>query len=149
VVLDDVELNFEDPDTPVPECVAAHTVQTDERHGLQPTDTEAALSRLDITINRASLVAAQLYGEERDNVAPTPAQAEVLSQPPLVSMGKQGSRKASFTLLTALVENELSLQPDPAMASGLKRVASSKVSLASLGLSRRSSRGDLEGLVRD
>jgi hypothetical protein len=157
VVLDDVELNFEDPDTPVPACVAAHSVQTDERHGLQPKDSQAALARLEIPIDRASLEHAQRYGMERPplaaGVAATPTQAEAMQPPPpLPPVGKQISRKPSISLLTSLVENELTLQGldmQEAPRLGLRRVASCQCSLGEVGLSRRSSRGDLEGMIRD
>ena len=212
VVLDDVELNFEDPSATVPTCIASHSVQTDETKGLQTKDVAPALACLERPIDRSQLVPAKLYGGS-DDEPPVLVDEEVagstedvvgamLTPSKLASsnassnngsfkrvgggMGglgglgglggqgasrngslgasrngslggsRNGSRNASCTLLTQLAEDELLKSFDAAQAAallgevpsaGLRRVGSSRVSLNRL--SRRSSRGDLEGLIRD
>ena len=46
VVLDDVDLCYDDPTTTMPECISAHFVQTDEHKGLQKADAQRALACL-------------------------------------------------------------------------------------------------------
>ena len=140
---------------------AEHEAQEKDKRqpaaGLQPKDSQAALSFARASFVRASLEHAQRYGMERPplsgDVAVTPTQAEAMQPPPpLPPVGKQISRKPSISLLTSLVENELALQGldmQEAPRLGLRRVASRQCSLGEVGLSRRSSRGDLEGMIRD
>ena len=63
VVLDDVDLCYDDPTTTMPECISAHFVQTDEHKGLQKADAQRALACLEIPIDRAKLVPARLLEE--------------------------------------------------------------------------------------
>lgn len=66
VVLDDVELNFEDPSSAVPTCIASHSVQTDEAKGLENKDIAPALACLEHPIDRSQLVPAKLFGGADD-----------------------------------------------------------------------------------
>jgi hypothetical protein len=63
VVLDDVDLCYEDPTTTMPECISAHFVRTDEHKGLQADDAQRALACLEIPIDFAKLVPARLLEE--------------------------------------------------------------------------------------
>ena len=78
VVLDDVDLCYEDPSVVVPDCVLQHCLYTDEARGLLPKDGEAALAMLDIRIDRSKLTTPQLMPAE---VSATPEAMSVVTPP--------------------------------------------------------------------
>ena len=83
VVLDDVDLCYDDPTASCPECISVHLIQTDETKGLQPDDARRARACLEIPIDRAKLVRARLL-EEAEAAAAEAASfdaLEVLSTP--------------------------------------------------------------------
>ena len=69
VVLDDVDLCYEDPAVTMPECISAHFVLTDEHKGLQVDDARRALACLEIPFDRAKLVPARLLEEAEAEAA--------------------------------------------------------------------------------
>lgn len=167
VVLDDVPLNFEDPESAVPACISEHFVQTDERIGLQDEDVGRALACLERAIDRSEhgLDPARLYcGHAVLPVPATPQTVSALSAPAVTAVDpidaaavtppsqsmRPAKRIPSCTLLTSLCEMEAQLlaESDASLSTGIRRVAS-RERLAAVSLSRRSSRGDLQGLVRD
>ena len=119
VVLDDVDLCYDDPTTTMPECISAHFVQTDEHKGLQKADAQRALACLEIPIDRAKLVPARLL-EEAEAAAAEAASfdaLQVLSTPatPLaldahaVTASPALERAAEVPTLVALTPEEQQL----------------------------------------
>ena len=139
--LEDVELNFEDEDAAVPECVALHFVQTDENVGLHREDLPRALSCLERAIDRAKLAPARLYG------APPPVKLAAVG-----GLLEAAQRAASASGgagndddFTALLQDGLG---DEDQAGPMPRVQSS-LGMKTVSNSRRSSRSDLQGMARD
>ena len=178
VVLDDVALNYEAPDTPVPECIASRFVRTDETAGLQAKDVAEALALLEAApIDRSALVRAKLLDVEAEEakasvelpkVEETPItdavnlfSASVVSlvasamgsrTPSSDSLGGQSSKHASSNSMSGM----LSMSSRHASGSGISGMGSRNPSSSNisgltrqLSLSRRASRGDMEGLARD
>eukprot|EP00966_Prymnesium_polylepis_P214423 4965737-Prymnesium_polylepis.1 len=69
VVLDDVDLCYEDPSVTVPDCVLERTLYVDPDTGLLAKDIGLALAMLDREIDRSSLATPTLMPTE---VSPTP-----------------------------------------------------------------------------
>ena len=119
VVLDDVDLCYDDPTTTMPECISAHFVQTDEHKGLQKADAQRALACLEIPIDRAKLVPARLLEEAEAAAAEAEAAAaeaasfdalQVLSTPATPhALDAHAAAAAEVPTLVALTPEEQQL----------------------------------------
>jgi hypothetical protein len=171
VVLDDIALNFEDPDATVPECIASRFLQVDESTGLQPTDAASALAKLEVALERSTLVRARLLDVEADEAEdavelfpvlqdgegkpPEAADASSTSGGGGAIVGGLGSRTASCSSFAGLGLRHPSATSLSGMgsrnpsSSNLSRIASGDSVSGMVRLSRRESRGSLEGMARD
>jgi len=166
IVLDDVALNFEDPEAAVADVIAARFVQTDETKGLQTQDVAAALSKLEAAFERSSLVRARLLDAEADEAEDSVKLPPLLEdeKPPEPSAGRGlgsglGSRTpscSSFATLStrALSSNNLSglavdLAQEPSFGNNSAGMGSRTGSGNNIGgMSRISSNSSISGMVR-
>ena len=139
--------------------------------GLQPTDAASALAKLEVALERSTLVRARLLDVEADEAEDAVELLPVLQdgegKPPEAAdasstsggggaiVGGLGSRTASCSSFAGLGLRHPSATSLSGMgsrnpsSSNLSRIASGDSVSGMVRLSRRESRGSLEGMARD